>query len=142
MILIKNSDSEKFYYFSPIDFTLKRTNDKGVNEGKLFVIQNTRYVLWRNDISLILQSKSFKVDVNDCSFQYKESKFFSHLVINDGKVGIRLKRRKSIWELLNLSTYDELEKIEDNKLYYLHDIILRYKNARSDEEKRDVLLSV
>lgn len=84
---------------------------------------------------LVLQSAQFRIDVNKSSFRYHESKLFGYLIIGNGRESI-LRKRKSIWDLLRLSTYDALEKIEDNDLFYLFDLIARYKKPGTDEDRK------
>lgn len=137
-ILIKSCNSVKFYDFYPNVFNIERSNNKGRYQGMLFYIRNKRYVLRSDGFTLLLQSKHFTININDYFFTYNESKAFSYLFIVNGEKHL-LKKRKSIWELLNLSTYDEMEKIEDNNLYYLYDIITRFKNLSSDKERKEFL---
>ena len=134
-IFIKSCNSERFYEFYPEAFGFRKTKSRVHYTGKLFIIQGKKYVLKADGPDLILQSKRFQVQVKDCSFSYYESKLFSYLVIRNCSL-YTLRKRKSIWELLQISTYDALEKIEDNDLFYLYDLIARYKKLQTDVERK------
>ena len=44
---------------------------------------------------------------------------YSYLIISNDSISHRVKKIKSFWELVKITTYDYLEKIEDNKLFFL-----------------------
>jgi hypothetical protein len=80
---------------------------------------------------IIIENKTF--DLKEVDVKYSESKLFSYLEINADAEKFIIKGLKSVWEHLRLSTYDVIEKREDNKVYnfycYFKDI--SYTNKRS-----------
>ena len=61
-----------------------------------------------------------RFDLNKINATYRESKLFSYLEINTYVQTFLIKGFKSIWEHIRLSTYDVIEKREDNKVYNLY----------------------
>lgn len=137
-MVIKDCYKDKFYEFNPDNFKLKEVEERNC-QGKLFRINWDRYVLLFENSNCILQSKHFKLNLRNYIVSYKESRFHSFVSIYNDKDKFLIKNRKSIWELLNISTYDKLEKIEDNSLYYLFDIIYRFKKLKSEKEEIDFI---
>ncbi len=62
--------------------------------------------------------------INDLSISYKESVFSSFLIFTTSNMTYVVKGYKSIWELLPISTYDHIEKCEDNKVYFIRIFII------------------
>jgi len=71
-----------------------------------------------DNLEVLIDLKQFKL--SELDVRYKESKFYSYLelIVPEGKYLI--KGLKSIWEMFRISTYDVLEKREDNKVYNLY----------------------
>lgn len=53
----------------------------------------------------------------DVKFEYFESRIFSFLKIKIDEKEYLIKKVRSIWEMLDISTYDHIEKREDNTLF-------------------------
>lgn len=60
-----------------------------------------------------------RYDIESVMVKYSESSLFSYLEIKVQEKSYLIRGLKSIWEHLNLSTYDGMEKSEDNKVYDL-----------------------
>lgn len=72
--------------------------------------------------------KGERYEISKVFTKYRESKFFSSLeLMVENKIYL-VKGLKSIWEHLNISTYDSYEKREDNKVYDLYKRINYLKN--------------
>ncbi len=139
-MIVKRCFSDAYYYFNPEGFLFKKLHGTSDYHGKLFVLNGSKYLLFPKEKEyLILKSKSFALDVNDYDFNYKESKIYGYLHISNNKNEYEIKKLKSIWELFNLSTYDYLEKVEDNHLYYLFDLIKTFKGLNTAKEKEEFL---
>ena len=59
------------------------------------------------------------VPIIDIKFSYEESRFRSTLLIQHKDHSFKIVGFKSIWEQFRLSTYDHIEKCEDNAVYHL-----------------------
>jgi len=68
-------------------------------------------------LQVILRNEMYGLE--NVIFNYRESTFFSYLEIRVKDKYYQTRGLKSIWEHLNLSTYDVIEKREDNKVYNL-----------------------
>jgi hypothetical protein len=66
--------------------------------------------------------------IEDILMKYQESKLFSYLQIECRGKTFLVRGWKSIWEHLNISTYDVLEKREDNKVFDLYCHVRHLKN--------------
>jgi len=75
--------------------------------------------------------KSKRYYINDAAIKYLESRLFSYLEITINDKTYFIKGLKSIWEHLNISTYDILEKSEDNKVFNLFCYLDYLKNSQS-----------
>lgn len=122
-MIVKDLSSDKFYNFDSENFSFIKCEKSKNYSGDLFIIGSNKYVLFKDNGNSILQSNSFLLNIKDFSFEYKESKIFSYLIIENNNIKYKIKKIKSIWEYLKISTYDLLEKIEDNKLFFLFDRI-------------------
>ena len=60
------------------------------------------------------------VDLKDLNVRYKESKLYSYLELSTAEDEYLMKGLKSIWELFRISTYDVIEKREDNRIFNLY----------------------
>lgn len=72
--------------------------------------------------------KDKRVDIDSVVAKYEESRLFSYLEIATENDIFLVRGFKSIWECLRISTYDVLEKREDNKVYNLYCQINDSKN--------------
>ena len=73
--------------------------------------------------------KGERLDINNLDIKYSESRFFSYLELIIGNRIYLIKGLKSIWEHLNISTYDSFEKREDNNIYDLYMYISYLKSS-------------
>jgi hypothetical protein len=64
--------------------------------------------------------KGERLDIKDASIKYWESYLYSYLEVTFNNKIYLTKGLKSVWEHLWISTYDSLEKREDNKIYNLY----------------------
>lgn len=78
------------------------------------------------DIELLNQNSDRKIRIknrvfriNELTGNYSEGRFRSKVVLCTEHECFIVKKLRSIWEFLPISTYDHLEKREDNKLYDL-----------------------
>jgi hypothetical protein len=73
---------------------------------------------------IIIENERY--DLDKIKVIYRESKLYSYLEIKTDDQTFIIKSFKSIWEHIRLSTYDVIEKREDNKVYnfycYLNDL--------------------
>ncbi len=122
-MIIKDSNKEVFFEFNPVDFSLIQSKEKKFYQGKLFKIGRRRYVITKKGDTVMLYSKAIQLDINDYEVEYKEKGVFSYLEIRSNKSHFKIKNLKSIWEFLNISTYDYLDKKDDNKLFYMFEYI-------------------
>ena len=60
------------------------------------------------------------VDLKDLNVRYMESKFYSYLKLRTFEGKYIIKGLKLIWEIFRISTYDVIEKREDNRIYNLY----------------------
>jgi hypothetical protein len=81
-----------------------------------------------DDSNFQVNIKNERYDLKDLIFNYSESKLFSYLEIRVKDKCFQTRALKSIWEHLNLSTYDVIEKREDNKVYNLYCYLIDLKN--------------
>ncbi len=125
-MIIKEVDKETFYKFDSEKFSFLKENKNKNYSGDLFIISNNKYVLFNDTV---LQSNTFRINIKDYSFEYKESYFLCYLIIKNSEQKIKIKKMKSLWEFLNISTYDYLDKIDDNKLFFLFNKIKDIKTA-------------
>lgn len=130
-MIIKDSNKEQFYSFNEKGFSFKKIKEEGKYSGHLFIIGGNKYVLFKDGDKYILKSNLFTIDVERFSFEYRESAVFSYIIIENGSETFEIRQFKSIWEILKISTYDYLDKIDDNKLFFLFDKIkdLKTNNA-------------
>jgi hypothetical protein len=71
-----------------------------------------------SNLQVLIENERY--DLGSVIFNYSESKLFSYLEIRVKDKCFQTRGLKSIWEHLNLSTYDVIEKREDNKIYNLY----------------------
>ncbi len=76
-------------------------------------------------LKITFQNESY--DISNITVTYRESKLRSFLNIKVDKKIYLITGLKSIWEHLNISTYDVLEKREDNKVYNLYRYLVDVK---------------
>ena len=80
---------------------------------------------------IIIEDKRF--ELYEVDVKYRESKFFSYVEIKADSETFLIKGLKSVWEHLRLSTYDVIEKREDNKIYnfycYIKDLNIINKSS-------------
>jgi hypothetical protein len=93
-----------------------------------------------NEISVDEQSQQISIKderfhLDDIITKYSESRLFSYLEIKAKDNWYLIKGLKSIWEQLNLSTYDSYEKSEDNKVYDLYWTLNYLKRNRQKESE-------
>ncbi len=81
-----------------------------------------------DDSNFQVKIKNERYDLEDVIFNYSESRLFSYLEIRVKDKCFKTRGLKSIWEHLNLSTYDVIEKREDNKVYNLYCYLNYLKN--------------
>jgi hypothetical protein len=87
------------------------------NDGNQVVIENER------------------VEINQIKLTYRETRFFSYLTIVTPNQVYRLKGLKSLWEHLNISTYDISDKCDDNTVFHLY-WRLNYHLEEKSESRR------
>lgn len=73
-----------------------------------------------DNINYQIEIKSTTYKIRDIRLKYSESFLFSYLIIEINEHKYLLRGLKSVWEHLNISTYDWSEKREDNKVFNLY----------------------
>jgi len=89
-----------------------------INLSKMGKVSVNSVLVDNHQLTITIGNDTFNASQVDV--KYRESKLSSQLeIIANGNL-FQVKGLKSIWEHFRISTYDVLEKREDNKIYDLY----------------------
>jgi len=125
-IILTDRFGFKFYQF---DFSSNKLIPIDINKssiGKIFFLCRQKYIIFNSDNSLKIYNNLKKNFLEPTQVNYCESRLFCTLCIIENSNITKIKCRKSIWEIINISTYDYLDKIDDNELFHFYCLLKEY----------------
>ena len=139
--LISTGKRNNIYSFNSTSGKIKRVKRDKFNA--IGSVHRKKYFLW---IDIVKRDWVFQVGYNlfyfsdpNVKMYYSEGKYCCCFEIRvNNKVDFKKKYLKSFWELCNISTYDFVEKTEDNYLLDIYDRYIDFNESSLEKKEREI----